>query len=302
MTGIPPEQEAAAGAAVDLAPLDLKSVLAELTTLLKPLSTLLDIQPSKPESVSSLERGLARLPAAESIGSQLQEWKSRAERAVKEIRRARVEQFGRWEAMLIARAREEGTPLREGEGAWRIGPLELVLDRSGLRAEVRYNEQPVVPWRPVEGAESLAKLIADGRKELERRALPEAELIDVFWNAFDEARARRQRLRLPTPELIPLPDFQREVRLELVRRELAGRPKEAARKLTNVDLPMWAFLHEVDRYRALGDRIAGDKKLGFQTGGQLETREYGLVLNGLNAMAPYKKYCYVLQGRGNSDE
>ncbi|WP_373061006.1 hypothetical protein [Gemmatimonas sp.] len=99
-----------------------------------------------------------------------------------------------------------------------------------------------------------------------------------------------------------MPEFQREVRVELVRTALTGGPGAPARRITRTEMPQWAFLYNVDRYRRLGGGVPSEHRLAFQTGGQSESREYAMVLNGLDAQGAYKKYCYVHPAQTGGDE
>ena len=64
--------------------------------------------------------------------------------------------------------------------------------------------------------------------------------------------------------------------------------------MKKLSIGSWAFLFNLDRYRAQNDMPA-ERKLALQTGSQTEQqRGMGLVTNGLSAAEDYKVYCYVI--------
>lgn len=80
--------------------------------------------------------------------------------------------------------------------------------------------------------------------------------------------------------------------MALVRHELEGQPPD--RKLRWGELPRWAFLYNLDRYRALGAAVPEARRLGLQTGSQQESRGFGMVVNGLDAQQDYKTMSFVV--------
>jgi len=85
------------------------------------------------------------------------------------------------------------------------------------------------------------------------------------------------------------------VRVALVRRELAR--EQPDKKLRWGELPRWAFLYNLDRYRALGAAAPDAGRLGLQTGSQQESRTIGVVVNGLDAHQDYKTMCFIVPVR-----
>jgi hypothetical protein len=262
---------------------EIKALLGELAALVKPFNDLLKIKPSDATALTQLDRACGKLPAPQNLGVDTGTLVERLVATLERIRSARVAEFGRWEAELIQTSKQQGVSIREGERSWRLDALELKLDREQLRARVLYNQEEVLPWTPIDGVRALEELLTRGRRELERVTLDDSLLIDVFWRAFDALCARQARAGRLKPELVPLPDFQREVRVELVRMELTGGPGAPARRITRTDMPQWAFLHNLDRYRRLGGTVPSERRLALQTGGQAESREYAMVVNGLDA-------------------
>jgi hypothetical protein len=179
--------------------------------------------------------------------------------------------------------------------------LELQLQREQARARFFFNREALTPWSPIGSADDLAALEERARKLLDGVAFPDAMLTEVFWDAYEQERAARQRGGKGRAETVPLPDFYRGVRVALVRHELAGQGPE--KKLRWAELPRWAFLYNLDRYRALGTAVPEARRLGLQTGSQQESRQFGMVVNGLDAAQDYRTMCFVVPfsaGRGGS--
>jgi hypothetical protein len=264
----------------------LPQLQAEFRRLSAPLAAFTKVKASDPKHIERLDVALKRLPPGEAVGQTLDELRERMARYVEAARRERIQAFRPLEAEYVRDARADGKSLRERANGWRVDLLELQLQREQARARYFYNREALAPWSPVGAAADLAALEAKARALLARAALPEATLRGVFQDAFDYARDRRRPARASQPERVPLPDFYRAVRVMLVQHELAeGQPEK---KLRYGELPRWAFLYNLDRYRALGAELA------LQTGSQQESRQFGLVVNGLDAQQDYKTMCYIL--------
>jgi len=264
----------------------LPQIQAEFRRLSAPLAAFTKAKASDPKHIERLDAALKWLPPGELVGQTLEELRERMARYVVDARRERIQAFRPLEAEYVREARAAGKSLRERANGWRVDLLELQLQREQARARFYYNREALVPWSPVGAAADLAALEAKARALLARAALPEATLRGVFHDAFGYARDRRRPARASHPGRVPLPDFYRAVRVMLVQYELAeGQPEK---KLRYGELPRWAFLYNLDRYRALG------AELTLQTGSQQESRQFGMVVHGLDAQQDYKTMCYIL--------
>ena len=275
---------------------------ADFRRLAGPLTTLAKVRPSDPKALERLDAALRRLPAGELLGQEVDQLRERASRFLDEARRARVAAFRPLEAEYVRTAREQGKQLRERANGWRIDMLALELQREQARARFLYNREVLVPWSPVGGAEDLARLEERARALLEKAAYSDDMLREVFWNAYERARARRQQGRKGREETVPILDFYRAVRVALVDYELADEKPD--KRLRYGELPRWAFLYNLDRYRAQAAGMPEARRLGLQTGSQQESRTIGVVVNGLDAQQDYKTMCYIVPvqpaGQGNA--
>ena len=289
-----PDGEAGEDAGGETLPL----LQAEFRRLAGPLTALAKVRPGDPKALERLDAALRRLPAGELLGQELDQLRERATRFLDEARRARVAAFRPLEAEYVRAAREQGKQLRERANGWRIDMLALELQREQARARFLYNREVLVSWSPVGSAEDLARLEERARAMLEKAAYPDDMLREVFWNAYERERARRQQGRKGRPETVPILDFYRAVRVALVDYELADDKPD--KKLRYGELPRWAFLYNLDRYRSLAAGAPEAQRLGLQTGSQQESRTIGVVVNGLDAQQDYKTMCYIVPVKSTS--
>jgi hypothetical protein len=277
----------------------LAAALAQFKRLTAPLTETGAVRPAAADAPERIERALGRLPPGETFGAALDELRSQLESAVAEQRRAHAEAFGRHEAASIRAAREAGIALREQNAGWRIGPIELAFRRGAARACALYNHVEIVRWTAVADVSDLDKIMQKGATLLDRAraSLPEDLLVSVMWDAYVAARTARAALRTSSRDVIPILDFYRDLRIALVRHDLDGKRPET--KLAHAEMPKWAFLYHLDRYRDLGAAVPAERRLGFQTGSQSESaRNRCVTLNGLDAAQEYKEFCHVLPPRG----
>lgn len=279
----------------------LPQLQAEFRRLSAPLAAFTKLKASDPRSLERLDAALKRLPAGEMLGQAVEDLRTRTANYAQQARRERIAAFRPIEAEYVRAAREAGKGLRERSNGWRIDELELQLQREQARARFFYNREALTPWSPIGVPDDLAALEEKARGLLEHVAWPEEMLIAVCWDAYELERAARQRAGHRRAEAVPLPDYYRSLRVALVRYELTGQGGE--KKLRWAELPRWAFLYNLDRYRALGTAVPEERRLGFQTGSQQESRQFGMVVNGLDPLQDYKTMCFMVPfggGRGGS--
>ena len=152
-----------------------------------------------------------------------------------------------------------------------------------------YNKEVVVDWRTVQSGREAQTAFQDAIKLLKDSELQNREVILsvalkrlVGYRTFDGA---------PDPKRVPIKDFYKEVRTELLRRQLDR--KGALGKPISNDLPLWVFLYNLDRQLRCSAEEGGPA-LFVETGSQAEhAKGWALTLNGLDARNDYKQYCFV---------
>ena len=271
----------------------LKELQKDFRNLAKLLESFAKPKYGSAEFLDQIRAALDKLPDGAVIAQAVDELRDKTEQFERRERRARIETFGTVEAEFIGSLRSAGVPLREVGGGWRINSVMVELKGEVSKAQLSYNRKPITRWSAVGGPEDLHLLIEKGEVALEKAAIPDAILADVFWSAFEECKRRRALASNVIAQRVPALDFYRYVRLELARRELEqGKPDG---KLRMAELPEWAFLYNVDRFRGKTADIPLEKRLGFEAGSQKEqSRGMGIVINGLDPSQDYKVVCHVI--------
>lgn len=269
---------------------DWREIRAGLGEVLKRLAGFEKFKPDNPEFLDQANAALKALPPGDTLGQAVEEFRAQAEQYVAAVRQERVRAFRRIEADFIRSAREQEKITREVSAGWRIGALMLEIDREHARARALYNHEPLGKWASIKDVEGLEDLVAKTNAALEKGQLPEELLIKAFWEGYKQGRELKQG---PNKPLLPILDFYRGLRTALVLLELRGQKPE--KRLVHGELPRWAFLYNVDRYRSLGEKVPPEYRLGFQTGTQSVVASGNCVtINGLEAHLEYKKVCYIV--------
>jgi hypothetical protein len=189
------------------------------------------------------------------------------------------------EAMAVRSWRESGEALRQMDAGWRIGAIELRLDRATARASVRYNGLSVIAHEPVEGAAGLEALVVRAKALLkEASILPPADLQSAVWDAFLFAAQRSGG----NTQGVELRSVLEELRTALVRR---ARPEKL--KLAAIRLQPWALSWILDEAFRHGPPISGGQRLALRTGTQRETRDIGVQVGPRDPGGEPLIYCYM---------
>lgn len=271
----------------------LKALCRDAAAVVKPLESLAKLKTKDKDVLLALRKALAAVSKGEQLASAVDELKERGERLLADATKARAEAFRRVEAGFIRATKQRGEVAREvGQETWRVGLLELQVRRAEAKARVLYNRESLGAWQSIGSSEDLEELTTGGMRSLEAAAIPAIEFADALWEAYEFLK--RQRPQEPGGAVrIPLRELYRETRVVLVRQELkTGKPDH---KLVRwVDVPLWAFLHNLDLYRKSLVNVPSDRRLALETGSQQDhQRGLGLILNGLDPDSDYKSYCYA---------
>jgi hypothetical protein len=261
---------------------DPKGVTSGFSELLKPLTRVASVRKG-PGSFRELTTALQAVP--EDIGAQISAARVEVARQVELERMRRSESFGRTFSAFVTRCRDQGRTVREAEG-WRIDELEIRTRPDASEVAILYNRAPIGDWLGVSSANELETAYLAATSDLRRHDLPQESLIEALWDAYRYLALTGRR---PTAS-VPIRDLHREIRAALVRHEIG---KKVDRSMKVTEMPYWAFLHNLDRYRDLAGAVPHEKRLVFQTGSQADTKRIGITLNGLRANEEYKSYCYV---------
>ena len=263
-------------------PFDPQSIKRSFARVIDPLAKVVEAT-RRGISAETLEANLRTIP--DDIGDQIIAARDAALDQLARQRAARSEAFGRWLTEFIQGCRRDGIAVREAEG-WRIDRVEFELRREMAQARVRYNGETILAWTGVSSPDDLRDLLKEADAKLDARALAPDVLSEALWSAYRRCVVADGATR----SRIPIRDLHRELRVELFRRDLRGRPDRVVKV---VDMPTWAFYFNLDRYRELGAGVPANQRLLFETGSQEETKRLGVRLNGLRADEEYRSFCFV---------
>lgn len=275
---------------------ELLSLQAKFRKLISMFEAFTKVKPNDNDVLDKIEKALKMFPEEDTIGKTINELRKETQTFLDQARRERVRKFKRIEAEFIKNAQNEGKPVTELDNGWRVGMLEIKVKRDQFRVCFLYNHEILIPWSPVGSREDFEKLAKKASELLEKAALPEQILPEVFWNGYSEARLSCTEGKELSSHAVPILDFYRGIRIALFRYELKGQKPD--KKARYAEFPRWAFLYNLDRYRAIAPSIPPEKRLGFQSGSQREVSQgKGVVINGLDAREDYKVVCYVVPAR-----
>jgi len=118
----------------------------QIRKLFKPVSTILELKATDPEVLAKFDAAIKALPPGESMARPLDELVAAARSLVSEARRIRSATFGRLEAAFLTRAKSAGQPVRELDTGWRVGGLEIQVNREQSIARVLVNRETIGPF------------------------------------------------------------------------------------------------------------------------------------------------------------
>ncbi|NMB34431.1 MAG: hypothetical protein GX992_09460 [Clostridium sp.] len=269
----------------------LNEALKILKNVFKFINVLGKIKANDADILEKLEKILKGIPEPEILSRALSENITIVKKMVDEIKSNRLQSFKKIEAAYIRSIGAEGRAYRETAGGWRIGCLEMKTSPEFSKIRILYNGEVLINWTYINSNEDIVVLEEKALEMLDGQLILDQDLIESFWDAYQQALSRNKNT---DSRLVEIKRFYVEVRLSLIRRFLES--KNAAAKINkHTEFPVWAFLFNLDKYRALTKRIPENKRLAFQTGSMQETSKgKGLVVNGLNLDDEYKVMCYVV--------
>ncbi len=271
---------------------DLQTLQQDAKALSSVLIALQKLKPKDANFLEQLKRAISRLPDGSTASTVLDDLSRRATALLEQEAAQRIKDFRSHEATFVRSMQGSGVPVREFSSSWRIGAVEVELQREESRVRCAYNRDVILPWRPVSGEADLHSALGDAVTLLDTHAIPIDELVPLIERAHDDAV--RHVPASKDSGLVPILELLRSLRIERFRADLAsGQP---GKSLRNHELPMWALLHNLDRYRDHTAKNDVSPRVGFQTGSQQEQSQgKSVTLNGLDAMQDYQTYTYAVR-------
>lgn len=272
---------------------ELRALQSEAKRLARTLAAVASVKLASADFVDTLTKALKGLPEPGTASDIVAQIQARGAELVQSEKEARARTFRSHEADFVRSVKGEGTEVKELNSSWRIGPIEIEVRAEASQARCRYNREPVTLWRNVASSDDLRGELDRATLLLEKSGVPSDELIGLVDSAFEDAY-RHVHGESSASRRIPILALLRSIRIERWRQELAtGDP---GKPLRNTDMPKWALLYNLDRYRELIAQSDTSSRIQFETGSQHEQSQgKSVVLNGLYAAQDYQVYAHAVK-------
>lgn len=268
---------------------EFKLLKSELKNIFRDVEALLKIDIKTFKDMQTFEDKLIKSALGTDMGQAFEDWKSRARQLVGRTRSESREEFGRYVTEFVRTRQEAGVKTRDFQKAWRLGPLKMELKPDQASVRFLYNDQILCGWTAITSSSDIDKLCGYALKQLEDHAIPNELLVELLEAAIEMAKFQMKPSPASESTHVPIKEFFFETEMMLIRRNKLHKGKY---KVQN--LPLWAFLYNVDRYRSMLKDLPIEKRLQFDHGSQQEIgKGMGLTLNGLDASEDYKTFCFV---------
>jgi hypothetical protein len=272
---------------------DLKSLQSEakrLSALFKAFASIKAHSKAFPEEMRKV---LNRMPDHQEAAKAIERIRVDGAAIAEREANARSAAFKTNEAAFINSLKSQGVSLRELNRSWRIGPLEVEVRRETSEARTLYNREPVLAWSSIAAPEDFDDLWRHSLETLAKSEIADDNLPSLVARAFQDALLHTAASPSASRR-VPILALLRSIRVERLRHALGnGNPGKAVR---SQDMPMWALLYNLDRYRRLVGRDGHSERVQFETGSQQEQAQgKSVTLNGLDATQDYQVYAHAVQ-------
>lgn len=270
---------------------------AELNKLKKEYSDsfkgIIDISKMKidDEALDLFDNIVKKMPPGQTLGNRVEELRKKSNEIIRELMRVRIESFQRGVTKFVNDSRDNGSFVKQTSDGWRIDQFEYVLKTEVAKVCLLYNREIIIPWHSVGSSEDLEKLKNKAIGLLKKFEIDFDEMLTAFVDGFKEAVRRRKQANLSTESPIDIHDFIREFRIALLRNQLTGK---LGKELKYADLPEWALLYNLDRYKMNMSNIPENKRFILSVPSQ-KTQSEGksVLLGGLDYKRDYEYFSGV---------
>ncbi len=270
---------------------EFKNVLKDGEKLLKPIINILSLKGNSPDYLDKMAKELKSFHTEDELLMGLRAWKEKANSFLEQAKNLRSKQFNRIESSFIRAEKEKSKEIREMNNGWRIGILELAVNRSASQVRFLYNNAVIIDWKPVSEEEDIKRYEEEALMKLQKYIIPKEKLLSYFSRSYNNALGNvidSQPVRR-----VPILTFYQQFRLLLLQEELEK--KGLGAKLDYAEFPKYAFLYNLDLYLSYSNTLPYSERLILQTGSQQEVAQgKGLIVNGLHPLEDYKVMCYIL--------
>lgn len=240
------------------------------------------------EALDTFDNIVKRIPQGHTLGNRVEELRKKSSEMFRELKITRSESFQRAISKFVNDARESKCYVMQTSDGWRIDQFEYVMKNEVAKVCVQYNRKIIIRWKSLSSSEDLDKLKSQALGLLKKYEIDFNDMIAAFGDGFKEADSRRKQTSLSLNSPIEIHDFIREFRIALMRNQLTGR---LGKKLKYADLPEWALLYNLDRYRTSMNQIPENQRFIFSVPSQ-KTQSEGkaVLLGGLDYKRDYEYF------------
>jgi hypothetical protein len=137
----------------------------------------------------------------------------------------------------------------------------------------------------------IEKLRSKALSLLKKYEINFSDLMPAIEYGYQEAERKKKQTNLTSDSPINILEFLREFRLALFRNQLG---KKIGKKLKYADLPEWALLYNIDRYRMNMDKMPSKKRYVLSVPSQ-KTQSEGksILLGGLDPKRGYEYFSSI---------
>lgn len=264
-------------------------------TIAKIFDRINKIKQTDADFVPLLEKFIKGIPDGQNLGKVIDTLKKDYEKFIYISKKQRTADFKRAFNSYINELMESKIDYRMISNTnFRVKSIEIDVKPENSSIRFLFNKEVVTGWTIVNTLEDIKKQETEAFDLLKTSFIQKEHLGDIFYQAYLHALESNKRSKKTNPELVSISEFYKETRIELFRRDIEARKSDI--KVNCMDFPKWAFLYNLDTYRKIQSALPDSQRLIFETGSQRETEKNGFVLNGLEAKADYKKFCYIRRG------
>ena len=246
-----------------------------------------------PKYLDKLDKYQKSLPKGEDIRITLDTCSNNLRAYIDTAKKTRVSSFQPLINKYLESLNKEQKDCRVIENnLFRVGCLEIETKSENASIKVSFNQNILIPWRPVTTQNDIESALGDAYKKLKETQIDTTIFPDLLLNAYKKIRLIQERDGQRNSDMIPIRSLHGEVILGLFQHELKSR-KNYDTRFKEIYYPLWAFQYNLDKYRSSIETIPMEKRLSFEQGTQSDTGKFGIILNGLTANSDYKEFCYL---------
>ncbi len=241
------------------------------------------------KALDNFEIVLGKISAGQTIANRIKELRKQSTEIIRELKKVRGENFQSAITAFINKSRKEMKYVKETEKGWRVNHFEYIMKKETSKLCVQYNRQTMITWTSICSADDISKLESKANTLLKKYEIEFNHLVTAFSDGFKEADRRKKQTSLSVDSPVDIREFIIEFRMVLMRGQLFT--KNVGKILKYADLPEWAILYNVDRYREKITKVPEGQRYVFSVPSQKAQSEgKAILLGGLDFKRGYEYF------------